>query len=249
MKKKAKQVEDAPQYDDFGQLIIKATKLKPKSKKELAKINTNQKKDISEYFDLKKIKKTELEKFYKIKLSKEEFEVIKWRSIRGSNEFPEFYDGWPGNSRYKPFRECIFAVAHFDDGTERSKFNFNSPEEKYTYHNGLRSAIYADIENGYPSYRFDEQREIFDRSILKKENKIISKNTKEEIIEFKEEEPVHKENSKPSSFDPFFILRFIPDNAFGGFLVLLFLTWLIFSVILDIGPGSGPSRFFGHDGG
>lgn len=201
-------------------------------------------------FDLKKIKKNDLEKFYKIKLSKEEFEVIKSRSILRSNEFPGFYDGWPGNSRYKPFRECIFAVAHFSDGTERSKFNFNSPDEKYNYHSGLRSAIYADIENSYPNYRFDEQREIFDRIILKKENKINSKNKKKEIIEFKdEEEIVRKKKSKPSSFDPFFILRFIPDNAFGGFLVLLFLTWLIFSVILDIGPGSGPPRFFGHDGG
>ena len=33
-------------------------------------------KKISEYFDLKKVKKTELEKFYKIKLSKEYTYVI-----------------------------------------------------------------------------------------------------------------------------------------------------------------------------
>ena len=53
-----------------------------------------------------------------------------------------------------------------------------------------------------------------------------------------------KKNKK--SFDPFF---FIPDNAFGGFLILVFLTWLIFGVIFDIGTDPGPPKFFGHDGG
>ena len=52
--------------------------------------------------------------------------------------------------------------------------------------------------------------------------------------------------AKIKKFDPFF---FIPNNAFGGFLVLLFLTWLIFGVIFDIGPDLGPPKFFGHDGG
>ena len=54
------------------------------------------------------------------------------------------------------------------------------------------------------------------------------------------------EKKKKKSFDPFF---FIPDNAFGGFLILVFLTWLIFGVIFDIGTDLGPPRFFGHDGG
>ena len=54
------------------------------------------------------------------------------------------------------------------------------------------------------------------------------------------------EKKKNKSFDPFF---FIPDNAFGGFLILLFLTWLIFGVIFDIGTDLGPPGFFGHDGG
>ena len=200
-------------------------------------------------FDLKKIKKIELENFYKIKLSKEEFEVIKGRSIIRSNEFPGFYDGWPGSSRYEPFRECIFAVAHFSDGTERSKFNFNRPDETYNYHSGLRSAIYADIENSYSSFSLAYEREKFDRISRKKEDKIKPNNKKEEIINFNDKETEYKKKPSSFNFDPFFFLRFIPDNAFGGFLVLLFLTWLIFSVILDIGPESGPSRFFGHDGG
>ena len=55
-----------------------------------------------------------------------------------------------------------------------------------------------------------------------------------------------QKKKKNKSFDPFF---FIPDNAFGGFLILLFLTWLIFGVIFDIGTDLGPPGFFGHDGG
>ena len=101
MKKKAKQAEDAPQYDDFGQLIIKATKLKPKSKKELAKINSDLKhlletdtdkhfeginrEDNKKYINLKKIKKVQLDEFYKLELTKEEFKVIKSHILR---EYP-----------------------------------------------------------------------------------------------------------------------------------------------------------------
>jgi len=268
MKKKAKQVEDAPQYDDYGEEIIKATKLKPKSKKELAKINSELKRppetDIDKhfeeinresnksYFNLRKIKKAQLDEFYKLELTKEEFEVIKFHVLR---EYP--YPSITYGNRFEVFREWIRSISTFSDGTERSKFKYNKREEKlikqkrlanlYTQDDHKRGIIYGDIEkSGFPNPKTFKDVEmewhyINDKKPIKE---------KKEIIEFKdEEEIVRKKKSKPSSFDPFFILRFIPDNAFGGFLVLLFLTWLIFSVILDIGPGSGPPRFFGHDGG
>ena len=73
----------------------------------------------------------------------------------------------------------------------------------------------------------------------------------DEIYEKREEENktknmnIDKDKEKKKGFNPFF---FIPDNAFGGFLILLFFTWLIFGVIFDIGTDLGPPRFFG-DGG
>ena len=328
MKKKAKQVEDAPQYDDFGQLIIKATKLKPKSKKELAKINSELKRppetDIDKYFEkmnresnksyfnLRKIKKVQLDEYYKLELTKEEFEVIKFHILR---EYP--YPSITYGNCFEVFREWIRPISTFYDGTERSKFKYNKREEKlikqkrlanlYTEDDHKRDFIYGEIEKaGFPnpktfkdverewhytndkklikrdisipetitvrelSNRMEEQsdnviKHLFKMGVTVTANQKLAADTAEhltkkfghnpirekipeEVTEF-EEKPVQKENSKSFSFDPFFILRFIPDNAFGGFLVLLFLTWLIFSVILDIGPGSGPPRFFGHDGG
>jgi len=328
MKKKAKQVGDAPQYDDFGEEIIKAIKVKPKSKKELAKINANQERledakldkllkrldrqQENTYFNLRKIKKVQLDEYYKLELTKEEFEVIKFHILR---EYP--YPSITYGNRFEVFREWIRPISTFYDGTERSKFKYNKREEKlikqkrlaklYTEDDHKRDFIYGEIEkSGFPNpktfkdvekeWHYTNDKKLIKRDIsipetitvrdlanrmgeqsdnvikhLFKMGVTVTANQKlaadtaehltkkfghnpirekipEEVTEF-EEKPVQREKSKTSSFDPFFILRFIPDNAFGGFLVLLFLTWLIFSVILDIGPGSGPPRFFGHDGG
>jgi len=328
MKKKAKQVGDAPQYDDFGEEIIKAIKVKPKSKKELAKINANQERledakldkllkrldrqQENTYFNLRKIKKVQLDEYYKLELTKEEFEVIKFHILR---EYP--YPSITYGNRFEVFREWIRPISTFYDGTERSKFKYNKREEKlikqkrlaklYTEDDHKRDFIYGVIEkSGFPNpktfkdvekeWHYTNDKKLIKRDIsipetitvrdlanrmgeqsdnvikhLFKMGVTVTANQKlaadtaehltkkfghnpirekipEEVTEF-EEKPVQREKSKTSSFDPFFILRFIPDNAFGGFLVLLFLTWLIFSVILDIGPGSGPPRFFGHDGG
>jgi len=328
MKKKAKQVGDAPQYDDFGEEIIKAIKVKPKSKKELAKINANQERledakldkllkrldrqQENTYFNLRKIKKVQLDEYYKLELTKEEFEVIKFHILR---EYP--YPSITYGNCFEVFREWIRPISTFYDGTERSKFKYNKREEKlikqkrlaklYTEDDHKRDFIYGEIEkSGFPNpknfkdvekeWHYTNDKKLIKRDIsipetitvrdlanrmgeqsdnvikhLFKMGVTVTANQKlaadtaehltkkfghnpirekipEEVTEF-EEKPVQREKSKTSSFDPFFILRFIPDNAFGGFLVLLFLTWLIFSVILDIGPGSGPPRFFGHDGG
>ena len=188
-------------------------------------------------FQPKNMTKKELEKFYKIKLSEAEFEVIKSMAIR---EYAESIDY---NIRFAPFRDCIFAVSRFSDGTKRSKFNFNrSNEKEYNYNTGLRGGIYGDIENNYPDFNIDDEQWKFDRSVLKKEiKKKGNKYKKEEIKEIEYKKPWRWQD-----IDPFF---FIPNNAFGGFLILLFLTWLIFGVIFDIGTDLGPPRFFGDDGG
>lgn len=61
-----------------------------------------------------------------------------------------------------------------------------------------------------------------------------------------EKKDKEKQLNSFKKFNPFF---FIPNNAFGGLLILLFFTWLIFGVIFDIGTELGSPRFFGHDGG
>lgn len=189
----------------------------------------------------KNMTKKELEKFYKIKLTKGEFVVIKSMAIR---EYAEGIDYNP----FAPFREYIKALSQFSDGTKRSKFDFNRANEKnienfyYDHHYPhLRDQIYGNIENNFPGEQsFDDIEKVWFAVIrYKKEIKKKGKKYKKEEIEY--EKP-----SSSSGFDPFF---FIPNNAFGGFLILLFLTWLIFGVIFDVGTDLGPPRFFGHDGG
>ena len=204
---------------------------------------------------IKNITKKELEKFYKIKLTKGEFVVIKsWATRDCSAGIDHIGDSVDYSSRYAPFRRYVRALSQFSDGTKRSKFNFNKSYEKnieniYIDESIIRDQIYGDIENNYPGEQtFDDiEKEWFAVNRYKKEIKKKGNKYKKEEIEYKKEETEYKKPSSSSGFDPFF---FIPDNAFGGFLILLFLTWLIFGVIFgggDLDPGA--PRFFGHDGG
>ncbi|MBD1161171.1 hypothetical protein IDH30_02640 [Pelagibacterales bacterium SAG-MED15] len=171
------------------------------------------------------IKKKDLDKFYKIKLSNNEFEVIKDFALEENNEAIKY------SQRFEIFREYIRAIAwvHYNE-KERSKFIFDREGEN-SPNVDLYDAIYNEIENRYPS---EETDDIYSESDEYNEDPIVDNEDKDTFID------------KAKGFDPFF---FIPDNAFGGFLILVFLTWLIFGVIFDIGTDLGQPRFFGHDGG
>lgn len=171
------------------------------------------------------IKKKDLDKFYKIKLSNNEFEVIKDFALEENEETIRY------TQRFEIFREYVRAIAwvHYNE-KKRSKFIFDRKGEN-SPNVDLYDAIYDEIENRYPSDEVDNSNE----SEEYKDDTIIDKEDKDTFID------------KAKGFDPFF---FIPDNAFGGFLILLFLTWLIFGVIFgggDLEPGR--PMFFGHDGG
>ena len=99
-------------------------------------------------FNPKKIKKSELEKFYKIKLTKGEFVVLKgWADRDCSAGIDHIGDRVDYSSQYAPFRLYVRALSQFSDGTKRSKFNFNKSSELDSI---VREQIYADIENNFP---------------------------------------------------------------------------------------------------
>ena len=82
-------------------------------------------------FRTKNMTKKELEKFYKIKLTKGEFVVIKsWATRDCSAGIDHIGDSVDYSSRYAPFRRYVRALSRFSDGTKRSKFNFNKSYEK-----------------------------------------------------------------------------------------------------------------------
>lgn len=151
-------------------------------------------------FNTKTIKKKDLEKVFKIKLSNEEFNYIKKQGIEDSQV--KINGTW---------RSSIM---------ESYKWEFYS---KYIVPIKMEKERLEELK-----YYAKKDREVEDN--------------------VEDNEPLIKEEpSKSRGFDPFF---FIPDNAFGGFLILLFLTWLIFGVIFgggDLDPGA--PKFFGHDGG
>ena len=174
---------------------------------------------------IKDIKKKDLDKFYKIKLSNNEFEVIKDFALEENEETIRY------TQRFEIFREFVRAIAwvHYNE-KERSKFIFDRKGEN-SPNVDLYDAIYNEIENRYPTEEIDDS---YSESDEFNEDPIIDNKDKDNFID------------KAKGFDPFF---FIPDNAFGGFLILLFLTWLISFIFGggDLEPGR--PMFFGHDGG
>jgi hypothetical protein len=160
-------------------------------------------------FNTKTIRKKDLEKVFKIKLSSEEFNYIKEQGVE--------------DSQVKINGTWISSIM------ESYKWEFYS---KYI------TPLKKEKER-----KEKEEKERLEILKYYADNKIIKDDNVDE-----EKKPIIKEEpSKSRGFDPFF---FIPDNAFGGFLIILFFTWLIFSVIFgggDLEPGA--PKFFGHDGG
>ena len=185
-------------------------------------------------FRIKNTTKKELEKHFNIPISNKEFRVVKYLALDSGTPFFDPYkdDGEkivPYSLRFEPFYEYILAIHYFgDDGASgRGKWSkkINLDQGRISLEKWKR--IREEIDRRYPKVKLKKDR-------LKDE------------VSVDEQKPIKEKPWRWQDIDPFF---FIPNNAFGGFLILLFLTWLIFGVIFDIDPGSGPPRFFGHDGG
>ena len=223
MKKKAKQVEDASLW-----------------------LEQPQKNNISEYSNLKNLSQKDLEKHYDVKLTEEEFKVIRDLAVEDIeidiSKVDPFLRAYP----IYPFDQYMLSVKQW--GTKSGKTRKNP---KYREHGGLKNSVGGrggqfGIETPARLYDFKNrslqetyiliQEKIDDRyPKLEKKRKTIREQNKKTLKENK------KNYSTSAGFDPDIII---------GFVVLIFLTWLIFGVILgggDLSPG-GP-KFFGHDGG
>ena len=223
MKKKAKQVEDASLW-----------------------LEQPQKNNISEYSNLKNLSQKDLEKHYDVKLTEEEFKVIRDLAVEDIeidiSKVDPFLRAYP----IYPFDQYMLSVKQW--GTKSGKTRKNP---KYREYGGLKNSVGGrggqfGIETTARLYDFKNrslqetyiliQEKIDDRyPKLEKKRKTIREQNKKTLKENK------KSYSTSAGFDPEVII---------GFVVLIFLTWIIFGVILgggDLSPG-GP-KFFGHDGG
>ena len=185
-------------------------------------------------FRIKNTTKKELEKHFNIPISNKEFRVVKYLALdSGTPFFDPYKDNGekivPYSLRFEPFYEYILAIHYFgDDGASgRGKWSkkINLDQGRISLEKWKR--IREEIDRRYPKVKLKKDR-------LKDE------------VSVDEQKPIKEKPWRWQDIDPFF---FIPNNAFGGFLILLFLTWLIFGVIFDVGTDLGPPRFFGHDGG
>jgi len=223
MKKKAKQVEDASLW-----------------------LEQPQKNNISEYSNLKNLSQKDLEKHYDVKLTEEEFKVIRDLAVEDIeidiSKVDPFLRAYP----IYPFDQYMLSVKQW--GTKSGKTRKNP---KYREYGGLKNSVGGrggqfGIETPARLYDFKNrslqetyiliQEKIDDRyPKLEKKRKTIREQNKKILKENK------KNYSTSAGFDPEVII---------GFVILIFLTWLIFGVILgggDLSPGG--SKFFGHDGG
>jgi hypothetical protein len=187
-------------------------------------------------FQIKNITKKELEKHFNTPISNKEFRVIKYLALLDSDKaaFDPYKDDGknivPYDRRFEPFYDYILAIHYFGgDGTGIGKWSKKINKDRSRIQGCLEKMkrIREEIDRRYPKVKLKKDR------------------LKDEVLT-DDQKPIKEKPWRWQDIDPFF---FIPNNAFGGFLILLFLTWLIFGVIFDIGPGSGPPRFFGHDGG
>ena len=185
-------------------------------------------------FRIKNTTKKELEKHFNIPISNKEFRVVKYLALdSGTPFFDPYKDNGekivPYSLRFEPFYEYILAIHYFgDDGASgRGKWSkkINLDQGRISLEKWKR--IREEIDRRYPKVKLKKDR-------LKDE------------VSVDEQKPIKEKPWRWQDIDPFF---FIPNNAFGGFLILLFLTWLIFGVIFDVGTDLGPPRFFGDDGG
>ena len=186
-------------------------------------------------FRIKNTTKKELEKHFNIPISNKEFRVVKYLALdSGKALFDPYKDDGekiiPYSLRFEPFYEYILAIHYFgDDGASgRGKWSkkINLDQGRISLEKWKR--IREEIDRRYPKVKLKKDR-------LKDEDSVD------------DEKPIKEKPRRWQDIDPFF---FIPNNAFGGFLILLFLTWLIFGVIFgggDLDPGA--PKFFTHDGG
>jgi hypothetical protein len=187
-------------------------------------------------YKTKKMLHKDLEKHFNVKLTNEEYVVIKDFAFNDHEKIVG------DENKFYPFDKYVLSIKQWgtksgacrkrakyfpDDGLFRSfgapsgfglettgrifDFNFGNMEEIYI-------SIQEEIDNRYPK--------------LEKKREAIREKNKQTL----------KENKKSySGPDPDLII---------GLVVFVFLTWLIFGVIFggsDLSPG-GP-KFFGHDGG
>ena len=141
--------------------------------------------------------------------------------------------------RFVPFYDYMASVHKYggpDVDIPRGKWSKKINLEQHKISLEKWRNIKDEIYDKYPKIKIKDELELEKRYGTEED----------EVYVDEKKSPIKEKSSKSGGFDPFF---FIPDNAFGGFLILLFLTWLIFSVIFDIGTDLGPPRFFGHDGG
>ena len=188
-------------------------------------------------YKTKKMSQKDLEKHFGVKLTIEEFNVVKKFACEdndvmvGDDYRFHPYDQYllsikqwgtkTGNVRKKP--KYIWQHDLFDS-VGGGSFRFETASTLLTYRNANLKEIYIsiqdEIDNQYPKLEIK-------RETVRVHNKQILKE--------------NKNYSTSGGPDPDFII---------GLVVFVFLTWLIFGVILgggDLSPGA-PS-FFGHDGG
>ena len=170
--------------------------------------------------------KLDIEKFFKTKLSNEEFRIIRDLASSDSEHSIEQF-------RFSPFDKYIYSLKRW--GTKSGKIR-NTPntnvfsafdylpfpwDENDEATKKLYVLIQEEIDNRYPKLEIK-------RESIREHNKQNLKKDK-------------KSSSWGGGPDPDLII---------GLVVFVFLTWLIFGVIFgggDLSPG-GP-KFFGHDGG
>ena len=180
-------------------------------------------------FKTKNETKVDVEKFFKIKLSKEEFRVVKDLAIADDESSLEQY-------RFSPFDKYIFAIKQW--GTKSGKVRNNpkpniSPGFDYLpfpWDNSddttksLYVLIQDEIDNKYP--KIESKREY------------IREHNKESL-----EQTLNKTKSENYSTSG------LPDRdlMFGIIIVIFFISVAFIFAGGDLSPG-GP-KFFGHDGG
>ena len=190
-------------------------------------------------YKTKKISQKDLEKYYKVKLTKEEFEVIK------SFAFDDHEEVVGDDYKFYPFDQYVLPIKQWGtkSGKIRKKPKYPMQQDLFDTFNppGSFGIETADRISTFSNRNMQEtyisiQEEIDNRyPKLEKKRETIREQNKQTLKDYK------KEYSTSAAPDPDLII---------GLVVFVFLTWLIFGVIFgggDLSPG-GP-KFFGHDGG
>ena len=191
-------------------------------------------------YKTKKMSQKDLEKHFGVKLNNEEFNVVKDLAFNDHEEVVG------DDQKFYPFDIYLLSIKQW--GTKSGKVRKNP---RYQWDDDLISSIpnrrgSFGLESTDRFYSFrsknllktyiEIQEEIDNRDPkLERKRESIREHNKQELKENK------KNYTTSAAPDPDLII---------GLVIFVFLTWLIFGVILgggDLSP-SGPS-FFGHDGG